>query len=91
MAQKSSNKKHIEKSQLLRDLRKDCGLTQEQLAVRLSVTRDVISHIENCHEQQMNAMAADFELAWWRACKSAAKPETRARFRAFIDKIFGFQ
>ena len=90
MAHKSTNRNHIEKSSLLKQLRKDAGLTQDELAQRMKVTRDVISHIENCHLQQMDNLKTDFEDKWWEVCQYTARPETKASWRSYILNKFGF-
>ena len=90
MALISNRKNHTEKSALLKQLRKDAGLTQEDLGTRLGVGRDKISHIEKCHLQQMESLTADFEDQWWHVCRTLAKPDTKHNWLQFIVNKYGF-
>jgi DNA-binding XRE family transcriptional regulator len=86
---KSKDKKHQEKAALLKQFRKDAGFTQETLAERLGTSRDMISHIENCHLQQISTFSTDLEDKWWEVCHRVAQPETRQRWISMISKKLG--
>ena len=89
MAQKSPKPDHIEKSKLLKELRLGAGMKQQQLADRLGVTRDIVSHIENCHLQQMESLRSDFEQKWWQVCQTTTTPVARESWRDYIRKKIG--
>ena len=89
MALKSRNRNHIEKAQLLKQLRKESGLTQEELSARIGLRRDFVSHIENCHLQQMEALRVDLEDKWWEVCKTSTTQKARDSWRRYILRKIG--
>lgn len=88
--EKSTDPKMIAKAELLRALRKDNGLTQQELAKRLGLSRETVVGIENNHRQQIENILASTEKKWWEVCRSQAKPETRESFRDFVLSWFKF-
>ncbi|MCC2603786.1 helix-turn-helix transcriptional regulator [Planctobacterium marinum] len=84
MALKSNSAKHQEKSAILRELRKDAGLTQQQLAGRLSISRETLVGIENCYLQQIESLTSDIEDRWWEICRTTAKPQTKEKWHTHI-------
>ncbi len=88
MALKSSNKTHIEKARLLKKLRQESGLTQQDLAVRLDVSRETVSAIENCHHSAMTSLSDDLREKWWKICASSASTETKVSFVDLVTRIF---
>lgn len=88
MALKSSNKTHIEKAQLLKRMRQEAGLTQQELASRLKVSRETVSAIENCHHSAMSALSDDLREQWWKVCAAGATSETKLSFINLVTRIF---
>lgn len=89
MALKSNNIVHIEKAKLLKQMRIDSGLTQEQLGTRLGLSRYTISAIENCHAQQIETIEADVEDKWWKVCKPMVRTETKQNWFDFVVSKLG--
>lgn len=84
MALKSNKTVHQEKSKLLLKMRKDAGLTQQDLSIRLQISREKVVAIENCHLQQMESITSDLEDRWWKVCRSRASQNTKESWMQFI-------
>lgn len=85
---KSSNKTHIAQAEVLRKLRLNSGLTQQDLAIRLEISREKIVAIENCYLATMLELENEIISNWWRICKPRAQEDTKSEFRKLIDRIF---
>lgn len=72
---------------ILRNLRKEAGFTQEELAQRLSLSRETVCAIENNKAETMRTLQIEVVNKWWSVCRSKAKAETRANF---INQIVGY-
>lgn len=72
---------------ILRNLRKEAGYTQGELAQRLGLSRETVSAIENHKPETMRTLQIEVVNKWWSVCRSKAKAETRA---SFVDQIVGY-
>lgn len=87
---KSNDKTHIAQAEVLRKLRLNSGLTQQDLAFQLDISREKIVAIENCYLATMQELENEVISKWWRLCKPRAKEETKSEFRRLIDRIFPY-
>ncbi len=90
MATKSNNSKHQQKSQVLRLLRKDSDLTQEQLATHLNISRETVVAVENCHLGAISALPGDVMESWWQLCREKASMESKGEFQKLITSLYPF-
>lgn len=87
---KSNNKTHISQAEVLRKLRLNSGLTQQDLASKLEVSREKVVAIENCYLATMLELENEIISKWWRLCKPRAEEDTKSEFRNLIDRIFPY-
>ena len=85
---KSNSPKHLAKAKLLRQMRKDAGLTQQEIAERLFISRETVVAIENCHQNTIETIESDLQEKWWDICRPRATPTTYEAFRNFVLKSF---
>ena len=85
---KSTSPKHLAKSKLLRQMRKDAGLTQQEMAARLLISRETIVAIENCHLSTIESIESDLQEKWWDICRPRATPTTYEAFKSFVLSSF---
>ena len=85
---KSSNPKHLAKAKLLRQMRKDAGLTQREIAQRLFISRETVIAMENCYLGTMETMQSDLQEKWWDICRPRVTSSTYQAFRDFILQSF---
>ena len=88
MALKSSDTRHIEQASLLRSMREESGYTQAELANRLSVSRETVSAIENCHLGTIDTLEHRILEQWWSICRSKAHNATKDNFVSFLKRTF---
>lgn len=72
----------------LKQIRKEAGYTQVELAKLLRVHRDTIGHIENNKPGTIDEISADLIRRWWQKCSSRVSENTRYSFKLFIKKYF---
>lgn len=89
-SKKSENKTHIAQSEILRKLRLNSGLTQQDLAIKLQVSREKIVAIENCYLATIQELENELISNWWLICKPRAQEDTKSEFRRLIDRIFPY-
>jgi DNA-binding XRE family transcriptional regulator len=75
----------------LTQLRKEAGYTQEQLGLRLDISRETISAIENERPETLNNIAVTVINKWWSVCRTKASPETRESFISTVLDYFNVQ
>lgn len=86
MAVKSTNTYHMERSEVLRKLRLESSFTQQQLAEKLSISREKVVAVENCHEKSMLALELDTIKCWWGLCKRRADSGTQKKFANLMKR-----
>ncbi|MCC2616694.1 helix-turn-helix domain-containing protein [Aestuariibacter halophilus] len=74
----------------LRALRKESGYTQEELAVRIGISRETVSAIENEKPETMNSIGVEVISKWWSVCRQKASEQTRQSFFSTVMDYFGF-
>lgn len=75
---------------LLRELRKEAELTQEQLALRVGISRETVSAIENDKRETIEAIGAEVVSKWHMVCAQRASAATQHKFFQHVIKYFGF-
>jgi DNA-binding XRE family transcriptional regulator len=75
---------------LLRELRKEAELTQHELAVRIGISRETVSAIENDKRESIEAIGAEVISKWNMICAQRASAATQSKFFQHIIKYFGF-
>lgn len=71
----------------LKDLRKDSGYTQDALAMRLGISREKVSYIENSKISTLGALEIEIVKKWWFLCRATAKEKSR---QSFIQAVFDY-
>ena len=69
----------------LKSLRKEAGYTQGELALRVGISRETVSAIENEKPETMNSIGE-----WWAVCRQKASEQTRESFFSTVMDYFGF-
>ena len=75
---------------LLRELRKEAELTQEQLASRIGISRETVSAIETDKRESIEAIGAEVISRWHIICAQRASAATQNKFFQHVMKYFGF-
>ncbi len=75
---------------LLRELRKEAGLTQHDLAARIGISRETVSAIENDKRESIEALGAEVISKWHMICAQRASSATCNKFFEHVMKYFGF-
>jgi HTH-type transcriptional regulator / antitoxin HipB len=84
-----SHKKKFSGTQL-KSLRKEAGLTQEELSFRLGISRETVSAIENEKPETINNIGVEVISKWWSICRQKASQKTRESFFSAVMDYFGF-
>lgn len=74
-------------SPILKKLRKDAGLTQEALAVRLGISRETLIAIERQNKASVSSLEIGLVYSWWRVCKIKATVDTSQEFAKVIRNL----
>ena len=74
----------------LKALRKEAGYTQEELALRVGISRETVSAIENDKPETINNIGVEVISKWWEVCRQKASLQTRESFCSSIMNYFGF-
>lgn len=85
-----SRKKKFSGTQL-KALRKEAGYTQEELALRVGISRETVSAIENEKPETMNNIGVEIISKWWSICRQKASQQTRESFFSTVMDYFGFK
>ena len=88
MRTKSNSPRHLAKSKLLRQMRKDAGLTQQELAARLFISRETVVAIENSLLSAIKTIESELEEKWWDICRPKVTPTTYKAFKSFVLSPF---
>jgi DNA-binding XRE family transcriptional regulator len=75
---------------LLRELRKEAQLTQNELAVRIGISRETVSAIENDKRETIEAIGAEVISKWHMICAQSASSATCNKFFQHVMQYFGF-
>lgn len=87
---KSKNQVHLAQSDVLKKLRRNAGLTQSDLGVRLGICREKVIAIERCHCATMHDLENELISKWWQICKPKAEEHIKHEFIELIKKIFPY-
>ena len=86
MANKSTDILHVERSDILRNLRLQSSYTQKQLADKLGISREKVVAVENCHLKSMLALELDTIKKWWELCRPRAEIDTQKQFSRLMKR-----
>lgn len=86
MAIKSTDILHVERSEVLRNLRLQSSFTQQQLADKLDISREKVVAVENCHLKSMLALELDIIKNWWELCRARTEIQTQKQFAKLMKK-----
>ena len=78
----------IDSAKHLKQLRLDAGLTQLELGMRIGLSRETISAIENEHKAAINALTFEVVRKWWKVCRQHTDSDTNASLRRTILDFF---
>lgn len=73
--------------QKLREMRKEAGYTQIDLAKRLGISRETVIAIEREHPGTINSIELQVINKWWKVCSQSISQSTK---QDFIDYVKGF-
>ena len=74
-------------AEILKDLRKESGYTQLDLASRLGISRETVSAVENNKRSTIESLGLEVCNKWWAVCRTKARKNTRDRF---MEQIMGY-
>lgn len=72
----------------LKNMRKEAGYTQQQLADRIGISRETVVAIENSSPSKVGNIKMIVISRWWKVCKSKTTESTRTSFKSTINKFF---
>ena len=76
--------------QQLHKLRVEVGLTQEQIARQLGITRETVISIEKNHPGTIDKLPFSTVEAWGRICRHQLQPDIWAEWQSYLKKLLGF-
>ncbi len=79
-------KLHVD-GKVLRELRKDTGLTQAQFGARIGLSRETVSSIENNHPGAINSITVQTLTRWRQECENKASRDLLKRFSDHLRKV----
>lgn len=65
---------------ILRQLRREAGLYQKDLAEHLGVSRETVLHIEKGKQSSIRSLELVLLKKWFQICSEQASPTTKKRF-----------
>jgi HTH-type transcriptional regulator/antitoxin HipB len=75
----------------LKALRKEARYTQEELALRVGISRETVSAIENEKPETINNIGVEIISKWWSVCRQKVSQQTRESFFSAVMDYFGFK
>ena len=73
----------------LKNLRKEAGFTQKELAQKIGISRETVVAIENEHPNTIDSLSLEVVNAWWVTCRKSVSESSRLSFKVQIMKFFG--
>ena len=73
---------------VLRALRKEAGFTQALLAMRVGISRETVSAIENEKPETMDVLGADIIQKWYSVCAASASQQVKAEYYRYVMDYF---
>jgi len=73
----------------LKNLRKEAGFTQRELASRIGISRETVLAIENDRPQTMDSLSLEVVNSWWLLCRQSVCESSQLSFKVQIMKFFG--
>lgn len=71
----------------LKEMRKESGLTQAELAVRLGVSRETVIAIEKEHPGTIDSLAVGTLKQWWKVCNQRISQQSRNDFIEYVKNF----
>jgi DNA-binding XRE family transcriptional regulator len=73
----------------LKNLRKEAGFTQKELAAKIGISRETVVAIENEHAKTIESLGLEVVNAWWIACRKSVSESSQLSFKVQVMKFFG--
>ncbi|PAJ75767.1 transcriptional regulator [Pseudoalteromonas sp. NBT06-2] len=73
----------------LKNLRKEAGYTQKELAVIIGISRETVVAIENEHPKTIDSLSLEVVNAWWVTCRKSVSESSQLSFKVQVMKFFG--
>lgn len=71
----------------LKKLRTSAGLNQQQLAVKLGITRETVGNLERNKKGTIETIEFELMRKWWSVCQAQADEQSKQQF---VKKILNF-
>lgn len=75
--------------QALKDLRKEAGLLQRELAAKVGISRETVVAIENEHVGTINSLEVHVLKNWYRVCEKRISQNSRESFVTYLKGFLG--
>ena len=73
----------------LKNLRKEAGFTQKELATKIGVSRETVVAIENEHPRTIDSLSLEVVNSWWLTCRKSVSESSQLSFKVQVMKFFG--
>lgn len=71
----------------LKEMRKESGFTQAELAIRLGISRETVIAIENEHPGTIDSLALGTLKKWWKVCNQRISQQSRNDFVEYVKNF----
>lgn len=71
----------------LKEMRKESGYTQVELAVRLGISRETVIAIENEHPGTIDSLGVGTLKLWWKVCNQRISQQSRNDFVEYVKNF----
>lgn len=80
----------------LREMRKEAGLTQQEMADKLGISRETVLAIENAdykdrHKVSLDSIGLKTFRNWWNVCRSRISDKSRSNFKNSLLDFFNIK
>lgn len=73
----------------LKNLRKEAGFTQKEIAAKIGISRETVVAIENEHPKTIASLSLDVVNLWWLTCRKSVSESSQLSFKVQVMKFFG--
>ncbi|AZQ82707.1 helix-turn-helix domain-containing protein [Colwellia sp. Arc7-635] len=75
----------------LKNLRKEAGFTQKDLANKIGISRETVVAIENEHPKTINSLSLEVVNTWWGICRASVSEASQLAFKVQVMTFFSLQ